>query len=326
MRLLVIIFLITIGLWVSPTNTACKPMDYFDKDFFIDSFYKSDFDSLIQQNNNDLQDFKRLRLYLNKKTTLKESIEQHIEYYENSSYYSEGVEENIAQLKQIADNNSKDSLYINSAIYNRYSYGYGASYSKYDSSGSYMYVSKQELKNKIKEKEKLLLEVQQDEKIVANMRKSLTNIEKDIYDCQLQIDSRLAPELQQQKFKSDISLMFILLIGFILLCFFIIIYKRSKEDFAKELLSEYGLQFVTIFVLIIAIVLFGTLGLIDGANLTSILSGIAGFILGKGKGTIMTAGTGNTTNGTNTSTTQPDPNNPQGPATPPMPTITVKTG
>lgn len=59
-------------------------------------------------------------------------------------------------------------------------------------------------------------------------------------------------------------------------------YKRSDQTLARNLLSETGLQFVTIFILIIAIILFGILNILGGSELAAILSGISGYILGKG--------------------------------------------
>lgn len=49
----------------------------------------------------------------------------------------------------------------------------------------------------------------------------------------------------------------------------------------RLLLGNNGLQFITIFVLIIAIILFGILGVIDDTELAAILSGISGYVLGK---------------------------------------------
>jgi hypothetical protein len=58
--------------------------------------------------------------------------------------------------------------------------------------------------------------------------------------------------------------------------------KKSGEDLSKELLGGNGLQFVTLFVLIIAVILFGILDILQGSELAAILAGISGYILGKG--------------------------------------------
>jgi hypothetical protein len=51
---------------------------------------------------------------------------------------------------------------------------------------------------------------------------------------------------------------------------------------SKSLISSSGLQFITVFILIIAIILFGILKVLGGSELAAILSGISGYILGKG--------------------------------------------
>ena len=89
---------------------------------------------------------------------------------------------------------------------------------------------------------------------------------------------------EQQSFRKTISTSFLFLIGIILMAYFATLYVRSKADaeLAASLLNENGLQFMTLFVLIIAIVLFGILGILEAKELAAILSGIAGYVLGRG--------------------------------------------
>lgn len=112
--------------------------------------------------------------------------------------------------------------------------------------------------------------------------KNIKIVKQDIYECRNQIDSTLAPEYKQQEFRITISICFAALIGILLIVFFYIVFKRSDENLSKELLSGNGLQFVTLFVLIIAVILFGILSILQGSELAAILSGISGDILGKG--------------------------------------------
>lgn len=107
-------------------------------------------------------------------------------------------------------------------------------------------------------------------------------INGDIRKCEEQINIALAPEIEKQKFRTRMSLIFSVLIGFLVVAFFFIIYKKSDKTLGTIFLSGYGLQFITLFVLIIAIVLFGILGILQGSELAAILSGISGYILGKG--------------------------------------------
>lgn len=119
-------------------------------------------------------------------------------------------------------------------------------------------------------------------KQIATLEQNIKNVKQDIYDCRNEIDSALAPEYKQQEFRITISICFAALIGILLIVFFYIVFKRSDSTLSKELLSGSGLQFVTLFVLIIAIVLFGILNILQGSELAAILSGISGYILGKG--------------------------------------------
>ncbi|MEM1220890.1 MAG: hypothetical protein AAGH79_18360, partial [Bacteroidota bacterium] len=112
--------------------------------------------------------------------------------------------------------------------------------------------------------------------------KNLKYVKADIYESQSKIDSALAPEYKQQEFRIYISTCFSILIALLLFMFFYIVYKKSDFNLSRQLLSDNGLQFITIFVLIIAIILFGILGILEGSELAAILSGISGYILGKG--------------------------------------------
>ena len=106
----------------------------------------------------------------------------------------------------------------------------------------------------------------------------------DIFLAEQAIYAALSPEFRDQDFRIWISLTFSGLIGTLLLAFFLIIFKRSDVTLSKQLLSSAGLQFITVFVLIIAIILFGILNVLGGSELAAILSGISGYILGKGNG------------------------------------------
>lgn len=116
------------------------------------------------------------------------------------------------------------------------------------------------------------------DRLIANIE----NLENDRRQAEAAIDSALAPEYQNQKFRLWVSAFFSALIAVMIVSFFWTIYKKSGDDIGTLLLSDGGLQFVTIFVLIIAIILFGILSILEGRELAAILSGIAGYILGRG--------------------------------------------
>jgi hypothetical protein len=56
-----------------------------------------------------------------------------------------------------------------------------------------------------------------------------------------------------------------------------------KESIARRIFQDnFALQFITIFTLIFSIVLFGLYGILEGRELSALLGGISGYILGKG--------------------------------------------
>jgi hypothetical protein len=114
------------------------------------------------------------------------------------------------------------------------------------------------------------------------IQKNIGAIQKDIFLAEQAIYASLSPEFRDQDFRVWISLTFSGLIAVILFSFFLVIYRRSDSSLCKLLLSSSGLQFITVFVLIIAIILFGILKVLGGSELATILSGISGYILGKG--------------------------------------------
>jgi len=63
--------------------------------------------------------------------------------------------------------------------------------------------------------------------------------------------------------------------------FFVI---ATKEKTIRDLIfsNDSGLQFVTLFSLIIAIILFGVIGVLEGRELAALLGGLSGYILGRG--------------------------------------------
>ncbi len=109
---------------------------------------------------------------------------------------------------------------------------------------------------------------------------NLSTLKSDLKSCERTIDEALRPETEDQRFRTNMSILFAVLIAILLSVFFFLIFKRGDQNIAKSLLSELGLQFITLFVLIIAIILFGILDILKGSELAAILAGISGYILG----------------------------------------------
>ncbi|MFT3908931.1 MAG: hypothetical protein QM737_05855 [Ferruginibacter sp.] len=117
------------------------------------------------------------------------------------------------------------------------------------------------------------------------LQANIKNVDNDIMnsiDALNTVSEKLNPEYQHQMFRKNISMIFSVLVGLIMAVFFGLIYFRSDKTIGKEMLGSTGLQFITLFVLITAIILFGILGILQSSELAAILSGISGYILGKG--------------------------------------------
>jgi hypothetical protein len=106
-------------------------------------------------------------------------------------------------------------------------------------------------------------------------------ITEDLKKCDRDIDAALVPEIRKQHDRTSISLIFAGLVLLLMAMFFAVVYFRSDKDLSSILLTDGGLQFVTIFILIIAIILFGILNILEGRELAAIISGISGYILGR---------------------------------------------
>ena len=83
-----------------------------------------------------------------------------------------------------------------------------------------------------------------------------------------------------QNFKKQISWSFAFLVGLVIVGFFIIAYR--DDEIRKTIFSgDSGLQFITIFSIIIAIILFGITEVLGGKELSALIGGISGYILGR---------------------------------------------
>lgn len=83
-----------------------------------------------------------------------------------------------------------------------------------------------------------------------------------------------------QNFKKQISWSFALLVGIVIVGFFIIAYR--DDEIRKTIFSgDAGLQFITIFSIIIAIILFGITEVLGGKEIAALIGGISGYILGR---------------------------------------------
>ncbi len=240
---------------------------------YIKSEIKSTFNDRFKDDTEN--DFKRLREFLREKEDLCMALKIEKNRYYEIKNQLERKKQDIKRLENIIKfPNDGGNYYIQQDLLNSYDAYYDSSYSS---------LSKEQVEQRMGT---LKIEIEQKQKELESKEKildtNIKNVEQDIYDCLKRIDFALAPEYKQQDFRTNISMYFTILIGVLLVVFFYIVFKKSDNSLSKELLSGNGLQFITLFVLIIVITLFGILNILQGSELAAILSGISGYILGKG--------------------------------------------
>ncbi len=95
-----------------------------------------------------------------------------------------------------------------------------------------------------------------------------------------EINDLFVPRSAENTFKLWMSFAFALLVGLVIWKFFQV--TREDEKVRRVVFSaEAGIQFVTLFSLVIAIILFGITGILEGKELSALLGGISGYILGR---------------------------------------------
>jgi hypothetical protein len=108
---------------------------------------------------------------------------------------------------------------------------------------------------------------------LAEYETSLTEIERTI-------DKLLDPEVAKQNFKLYMSLTFAVLVALVIGGTFAM--ANKDEEVRRVMFSgQAGIQFVTLFSLVIAIILFGITAILEGKELSALLGGLSGYILGR---------------------------------------------
>jgi hypothetical protein len=118
-----------------------------------------------------------------------------------------------------------------------------------------------------------------DEEIGKNQA-VLTQRQADFNAAEYRINELLNFELPRQKFKLLMSATFAALVGLVIIGFFYIAW--GDERVRQAIFSgTAGIQFVTLFSLVIAIILFGIIEILEGKELAALLGGLSGYILGR---------------------------------------------
>jgi hypothetical protein len=84
----------------------------------------------------------------------------------------------------------------------------------------------------------------------------------------------------EQTFRTNTSWVFAGLIGSVIIGFFVLAFR--DEIMRRAIFSgETGIQFLTLFSVVIAIILFGIINILEGKELAALLGGLSGYILGR---------------------------------------------
>lgn len=224
----------------------------------------------------DKQDYKKLREYLNNKAEICRILRiAGDEYYYGLSFSKLYATDYIQGLQDEILSHDKEDIILLRINSVRPSFNYNGNF-------RVAYIDSIILPAiKLRHREE---EIRDSINQVAYMQiqRNIEAIKQDVFQAEQAIYQSLSPETRDQDFRMWVSLTFSGLIAILLFSFFWIIYKRSDKSLSKAMITDSGLQFVTIFILIIAIILFGILKVIGGSELAAILSGISGYILGKG--------------------------------------------
>jgi hypothetical protein len=115
---------------------------------------------------------------------------------------------------------------------------------------------------------------------VTKLTELVSKEQQELAKVESAIGSALDVERPKQTFKAELSVAFSLLVGFVIGGFYWIVAKNP--DVGKSIfVGDAGLQFITLFSLVIAIILFGLTEVLQGRELAALLGGISGYILGR---------------------------------------------
>ncbi len=112
----------------------------------------------------------------------------------------------------------------------------------------------------------------------------LSDAETEATKIESEISTRAEIEVPQQKFKTAISIVFAVLIALVIAGFYGIALMDNNVR-AGLLAGTAGLQFITVFTVVIAIILFGITNILDSKELSALLGGLTGYILGRSQET-----------------------------------------
>lgn len=118
------------------------------------------------------------------------------------------------------------------------------------------------------------------ENLLSEKMKKFTELQEKQFLVEDAINVLLIPETAKNEFKLYITAAFSILVGFVILGFFVVSWR--DETVRRAIFSgQSGIQFLTLFSLVIAIILFGITEVLEGKELAALLGGLSGYILGR---------------------------------------------
>lgn len=117
--------------------------------------------------------------------------------------------------------------------------------------------------------------------VLSRAQTTLRNLDETLVEIDEQSNSLLQTDILSINYTDRSTYIFAILVGAVIIGFFGIAFRSDKVRDAI-FTGESGIQFVTLFSLVIAIILFGVLKILEGKELAALLGGLSGYILGRG--------------------------------------------
>jgi hypothetical protein len=132
---------------------------------------------------------------------------------------------------------------------------------------------KAEIESRVQRTDALRTELKVKRSALPAQREELLDLEEEISDL-------LDVTRSQYLYRAGVSLVFAAIVYFLVLKFFRVVDSNGK---VKESIftGDSGMQFITLFSIVIAVILFGILGILQANELSALLGGLSGYILGK---------------------------------------------
>lgn len=109
---------------------------------------------------------------------------------------------------------------------------------------------------------------------------TLSQLEILAIELENKISRALSRDIVQQNFKAEVSLYFTAIVGSMIVLFFMLLFYDPAIR-ASLFSSPSAIQFVTLFSIVIAVILFGITGILESRELSALLGGLSGYILGR---------------------------------------------